>query len=118
MLFKNFAEHLERLEKISSRLAITDEVVRLLKKLSTEEVAGAIYILMGRLEPTIPALNLTSVGRCSLGPSANFPLRKRKSVGGLQRKGDVGEVMMDLPPRCLPIKTVGKRGLRATTLDC
>ncbi|HLE49651.1 MAG TPA: DNA ligase, partial [Patescibacteria group bacterium] len=56
MRFKEFTEHLGKLEKISSRLEITDEVVRLLKELSTEEVAGAIYILMGRLEPTYTGL--------------------------------------------------------------
>ena len=98
MRFKEFAEHLEKLEKISSRLEITDEVVRLLTKLSTEEVAGAIYILMGRLEPTYTGLEfnlgwkmlLRSIGELS-------GEEKEKVLAEFKKRGDVGEVMMDLP---------------------
>ena len=98
MRFKEFAEHLGKLEKISSRLEITDEVVRLLKELSTEEVAGAIYILMGRLEPTYTGLEfnlgwkmlLRSIGELS-------GEEKEKVLADFKKKGDAGEVIMDLP---------------------
>ena len=80
MLFKNFAEHLERLEKISSRLAITDEVVRLLKKLSTEEVAGAIYILMGRLEPTYTGLEFNLGWKMLLRAIGELSAEKNEKV--------------------------------------
>ena len=100
MLFKNFAEHLERLEKISSRLAITDEAVRLLKKLSTEEVAGAIYILMGRLEPTYTGLEFNLGWKMLLRAIGELSAEKNEKVlADFKRKGDVGEVMMDLPPK-------------------
>ena len=98
MRFKEFTEHLGKLEKISSRLEITDEVVRLLTKLSTEEVAGAIYILLGRLEPTYTGLEfnlgwkmlLRSIGELS-------GEKKEKVLADFKKKGDAGEVMMDLP---------------------
>jgi len=98
MRFKEFTEHLGKLEKISSRLEITDEVVRLLKELSTEEVAGAIYILMGRLEPTYTGLEfnlgwkmlLRSIGELS-------GEEKEKVLADFKKKGDAGEVIMDLP---------------------
>ncbi len=98
MRFKEFAEHLGKLEKISSRLEITDEVVRLLKELSTEEVVGAIYILMGRLEPTYTGLEfnlgwkmlLRSIGELS-------GEKKEKVLNDFKKRGDAGEVIMDLP---------------------
>ena len=98
MRFKEFAEHLEKLEKISSRLEITDEVVRLLTKLLPAEVAGAIYILMGRLEPTYTGLEfnlgwkmlLRSIGELS-------GEKKEKVLNDFKKKGDAGEVIMDLP---------------------
>jgi len=98
MRFKEFAEHLEKLEKISSRLEITDEVVRLLTKLLPAEVAGAIYVLMGRLEPTYTGLEfnlgwkmlLRSIGELS-------GEEKEKVLADFKKRGDVGEVMMDLP---------------------
>ncbi|MFZ2202386.1 MAG: ATP-dependent DNA ligase [Microgenomates group bacterium] len=100
MKFHEFAKHLERLEKISSRLAITDEVAGLLKKLSADEVAGAIYILMGRLEPTYTGLEfnlgwkmlLRAIGELSAG-------KNEKVLSDFKKRGDVGEVMMDLPEK-------------------
>src|SRR3989344_9038288 len=98
MKFSEFARHLEKLEKTASRLAITDEVVVLLKKLSAREVAGAVYILMGRLEPTYTGLEfnlgwkmlLRSIGELS-------GEEKEKVLADFKKKGDAGEVIMDLP---------------------
>src|SRR3989344_2630759 len=98
MKFFEFARHLEKLEKISSRLAITDEVVVLLKELSTEEVAGAIYILMGRLEPTYTGLEFNLGWKMLLRSIGELSGEKNERVlVNYKKRGDVGVVIMDLP---------------------
>lgn len=97
MRFKEFAQHLEKLEKISSRLAITDEVAGLLKKLSSDEVAGAIYILMGRLEPAYTGLEFNLGWKMLLRSIGELSGEKNEKVlSDFKKKGDVGGVMMDL----------------------
>jgi len=51
MLFKEFAEYLERLEKISSRLAITDVLAELIGKMELGETGKGIYLVLGQLGP-------------------------------------------------------------------
>jgi len=51
MLFKEFAGYLEKLEKISSRLAITEVLVELIEKLEPEETSKGIYLVLGQLGP-------------------------------------------------------------------
>ena len=51
MLFKEFAEYLEKLEKISSRLAITDVLAELIEKLDPSETSKGIYLVLGQLGP-------------------------------------------------------------------
>lgn len=51
MLFKEFVEYLERLEGISSRLAITDLLAELLKKMKLSETSKGIYLVLGQLGP-------------------------------------------------------------------
>jgi len=51
MIFKEFAEYLEKLEKISSRLAITEVLAELIVKMSVKETDKGIYLVLGRLGP-------------------------------------------------------------------
>ncbi|KKT39556.1 MAG: putative DNA ligase [Candidatus Collierbacteria bacterium GW2011_GWF1_44_12] len=51
MKFKDFVVYLERLEKTSSRLAITDILVELLRKLEAGESRVAMYLIVGRVAP-------------------------------------------------------------------
>jgi len=51
MLFKEFSGYLEKLEKISSRLEITDVLADLIKKMEVEEVDKGIYLTLGQLGP-------------------------------------------------------------------
>ncbi len=100
MKFSEFALHLEKLEKTTSRLAITDEVVILLKKLSPGEVSGAVYILLGRLEPTYTGLECNLGWKMilrALGKMAE--IENEKMMVDLKRKGDMGEIVMGLSPR-------------------
>ncbi len=51
MLFKEFADYLERLEKISSRLEITKVLAELIEKMKLEETDKGIYLTLGMLGP-------------------------------------------------------------------
>lgn len=51
MKFREFAEYLERLEKISSRLAITELLAELIDKMDLAETEKGIYLVLGQLGP-------------------------------------------------------------------
>src|SRR5258706_7683102 len=51
MKFKDFAEYLERLEKISSRLEITRVLAELIEKMEVKEIDKGIYLTLGQLGP-------------------------------------------------------------------
>ncbi len=51
MLFREFAEYLERLEKISSRLEITDLLADLIKRMEVDESIYGVYLTQGLLGP-------------------------------------------------------------------
>lgn len=98
MLFIEFAQQLEKLEKISSRLAITDEVTSLLKKLSPDEIEGGVYLLMGRLAPAYTGLEFNLGWKMilrSIGQLAKID--GDRVMADFKRKGDMGEVVMGLP---------------------
>ncbi len=98
MRFREFAQSLEKLEKISSRLAITDEVVDLLKKLADEEIEGGVYLLMGRLEPSYTGLEFNLGWKMILRSIGELSTQKNERVlADFKKQGDVGKVIMDLP---------------------
>lgn len=51
MLFKEFADYLERLEKIASRLEIAKVLADLIEKLKPQEADKGIYLTLGSLGP-------------------------------------------------------------------
>ena len=51
MLFSDFAEYLEELEKTSSRIEITNIISSLFEKSSLEEVDKLVYLSLGLLAP-------------------------------------------------------------------
>lgn len=56
MTFGEYCSYLEKLEKLSSRLAITDTVVELLKKLHKNEIKVGVYLMLGELAPQFEAV--------------------------------------------------------------
>jgi len=58
MTFISFAEYLERLEGVSSRLEITAILAELFQHLESSEVAEACYLLQGQLLPSYEKLEL------------------------------------------------------------
>lgn len=98
MKFHEFAEHLEKLEKISSRLLITDEVVTILKKLSEKETEGGVYLLMGRLAPAYTGLEFNLGWKMILRAISQLAkIDSDKVMADFKKKGDLGEVVMGLP---------------------
>ncbi len=98
MLFREFAQQLEKLEKISSRLVITDEVADLLKKLSRDETEGGVYLLLGKLAPAYTGLEFNLGWKMllrSISQLANID--NDKILADFKSKGDMGEVIMGLP---------------------
>ncbi len=108
MKFYDYAQHLERLEKINSRLAITAEVVDLLKKLSSDEIEGGVYLLMGRLEPSYTGLEFNLGGKMILRSISQLAKIDIDKVGvKFKKMGDVGQVVMDLPDELFAEKKFG-----------
>lgn len=98
MQFSEFAQQLEKLEKISSRLTITDEVADLLKKLSRDEIEGGVYLLLGKLAPSYTGLEFNLGWKMllrSISQLANID--SDKILADFKSKGDMGEVIMGLP---------------------
>lgn len=62
MKFVDFAQHLKGLEATPSRLAMTEQLVEIFKKLEIAEIQPACYLLQGRLVPQYESLefNLSS----------------------------------------------------------
>jgi DNA ligase-1 len=57
MLFANFADYLQRLEAIDSRLEMTAVLSELLRALGPAEIVDACYLLQGQLQPPYRSLD-------------------------------------------------------------
>ncbi|MDO8340925.1 MAG: DNA ligase, partial [Candidatus Woesebacteria bacterium] len=56
MKFKELAIYLEKLEKTSSRLAITALLSDLFKNLSSDEIKNTVYLILGQLAPSYESI--------------------------------------------------------------
>ncbi|MBD3250623.1 MAG: ATP-dependent DNA ligase [Candidatus Pacebacteria bacterium] len=56
MTFYQFAQYLDQLEQTSSRLEMTEILAQLFKKLSSEEIVPASYLMQGELVPKYQSL--------------------------------------------------------------
>lgn len=97
MKFEEFAEYLEKLEKTSSRLTITDILVKLIKNLRASEVDKGIYMALGQIGPDYDRLDMGMAGKMVLraltgvsGDDAGVMEKKYKRVG------DLGELAQEL----------------------
>jgi len=105
MKFCEFAKHLEKLEKISSRLTITDEVAALLKKLSRDETEGGVYLLLGKLAPSYVGLEFNLGWKMILRSISQLASIDADNImADFKHKGDMGEVIMGLPAQLFAAK--------------
>ena len=110
MLFKDFAHYLEKLEKTSSRLTMTEVLAELLKELTVEEIEPASYLLQGSLVPTYQSLEFQMSGKMLLRTLARLVATHSQTsesqdlFGGL----DLVQVQADLEKRFKKLGDIGE----------
>jgi DNA ligase 1 len=81
MLFNQFAQYLLDLEKLNSRLDMTELLAKLFKELEKEEIEFASYLLQGGLVPGYQSLEFQLSGKMLIRSLANFYLRYENPSG-------------------------------------
>ncbi len=96
MLFREFAEYLEKLEKISSRLEITTLLAELIKKFEPGEAAKGIYLTQGLLGPIFDNREFSMAAKMVIR-SVALAFEKSAEVveKEYKRVGDLGEVVVN-----------------------
>jgi len=98
MLFKEFAGYLERLEKISSRLAITDVLAELIGKMEPAETSKGIYLVLGQLGPDFANREFGMAVKMVIRAIAMGMGRPIEEVTKkYKQKGDLGVLLEELP---------------------
>ncbi|NLG06756.1 MAG: ATP-dependent DNA ligase [Candidatus Pacebacteria bacterium] len=75
MFFNHFAQYLADLEKLNSRLAMTELLAQLFQELNQEEIVPASYLLQGRLMASYQSLEFQLSSKMLIRALANFYLR-------------------------------------------
>ncbi|HSV95232.1 MAG TPA: ATP-dependent DNA ligase [Spirochaetia bacterium] len=98
MLFKEFAEYLEKLEKISSRLAITDVLAELIEKMNTAEINKGIYLVLGQLGPDFANKEFgMAVKMVIRAISQGAGISTEEVMNDYKKIGDLGVLLEKLP---------------------
>jgi len=81
----------EKIEKTSSRLAMTDHLVSLLKKTPTEVIDKVIYLTQGKLRPDYEGVELGIAEKLAVRAIAqSLGMSVKEVEGELRRSGDIG----------------------------
>lgn len=100
MQLTRFAEYLEKLEKTSSRLEITQILADLLKELKSSEIDKAVYLLLGILAPNYQSLILNLAEKMMLRVLSKAYDEPTDEVKALYKKlGDIGDAAQELGKR-------------------
>lgn len=96
MTFKDLSLYLERLEKTSSRLEITQILAELFRKNSSKEIDRTIYLLLGGLAPRYKGVVFNIAERLMVLIIAKAYGKEKEVVGKLYKKlGDLGAVAFE-----------------------
>jgi DNA ligase-1 len=108
MLFRDYAQYLEKLESISSRNEMVELLAELLQQLSAVEIAAALYMMQGRVVPAYEALELNFANKSFVNILQSMD--GEQSIKKLfDRLGDSGEVAAELGPDFFAkLKTTGE----------
>jgi len=97
MKFKDFVVYLERLEKTSSRLAITGILVELLRELDASESRVAMYLIVGRVAPDFEPIEFGMAVKMVIRAVALAAGRKTDEVEKVYKsKGDMGILVNEM----------------------
>lgn len=97
MKFQKFAKVLEEIENTSSRIEMTDIVVRLLKSLKRSEVQEALYLMQGRVVPQFVDLEFNVARKLMMRALAKaYKLELATIEKKFSKKGDLGLVAENL----------------------
>lgn len=100
MKFKDLSVYLEKLEKTSSRLAITALLSDLYKNLSLKEVKNTTYLILGQLAPSYEGVVFNMADKLIIKAVAKAYDQDEKIVNKLYKeKGDLGIVAQALSIR-------------------
>ncbi len=97
MKFKELSEYFEKLEKISSRLALIDILSELFKKTPKEEIEKTIYLIQGRLAPFFVPIEIGMAEKTVAVSIANaYDLTREEVLKLYQKLGDMGLASYEL----------------------
>jgi DNA ligase-1 len=93
MEFKELAIYLEKLEKTSSRLAITALLSDLFKNLISDEIQNTVYLILGQLAPSYESIVFNMADKLIIKAIAKAYNQEEDLVNKLYKeKGDLGIV--------------------------
>ncbi len=94
MLFKNFSAYLQRIEKTTLRLEITDLLSQLFSKLTPTEGKLASYLLLGQLAPNYQGVEFNLATKTMIKiVSRTYNLPEEEVKKRYKDVGDLGEVV-------------------------
>ncbi|SHK23160.1 ATP-dependent DNA ligase [Thermocrinis minervae] len=100
MKFSQLADYFERLERITSRIELSEVLAEVLKNCLPEEVDKVIYLLMGEIAPPYRGLEFGLSEKLTAEATSKAYGVKISQVNDLYKKlGDLGEVALHLNQR-------------------
>jgi DNA ligase-1 len=96
MKFKDLSVFLEKLEKTSSRIEITEILSDLFKKSDEKEIDKIVYLLLGSLAPRYKGVVFNIAERMMLEAlSAAYGVEKKEVQNSYKKLGDLGKVAVN-----------------------
>ncbi len=110
MKFKELARHLNKIEKVSGRLEMTDLLVEVLKRMKQKEIKEGVYLMLGNLAPQYRKIDFAMGDKMGVRAVARVIGKEEKEVMQMYKeKGDLGKLVLDLE--------VGKKRKRLNIVD-
>ncbi|MUN28697.1 ATP-dependent DNA ligase [Sulfuracidifex metallicus] len=117
MDFKLIAEYFDKLEKISSRIQLTNLLSELLKNSDQSSIDKVIYLVQGKLGPDFAGIPELGIGEkflvkaCSI--ATGVPEKDIEELG--KKSGDLGQVVFDLKSKGSNSNILSFLGVNAET---
>lgn len=94
MKFKTLAEYFDRIEKISSRLSMTEILSDLFKKIGKEEIDKVLYLLQGRVSPLYVRQDFGIAEKMLIRAIVeSLKIEKKHFIYEYKRQGDLGKTL-------------------------